>query len=58
MKHNTQVSEIQVSYSPNLLVDMSIKNSKKSFELMLNVEKTVKMTTIFRFKMTTIFGAK
>lgn len=36
MKHNTQVSEIQVSYSPNLLVDMSIKNSKKSFELMLN----------------------
>ena len=23
-----------------------------------NVEKTVKMTTIFRFKMTTIFGAK
>ena len=22
------------------------------------VEKTVKMTTIFRFKMTTIFGAK
>ena len=36
MKHNTQVSEIQVSYTPNLLVDMSIKNSKKSFELMLN----------------------
>ena len=36
MKHNTQVSEIQVSYSPNLLVDMSIKNSKKSFELILN----------------------
>jgi DNA repair protein RadC len=36
MKHNTQVSEIQVSYTPNLLVDMSIKNSKKSFELILN----------------------
>ena len=36
MKQNSQVSEIQVSYSPNLLVDMSIKNSKKSFELMLN----------------------
>ena len=36
MKHNSQVSEIQVSYTPNLLVDMSIKNSKKSFELILN----------------------
>lgn len=36
MKQNSQVSEIQVSYTPNLLVDMSIKNSKKSFELMLN----------------------
>ena len=31
MKQNSQVS-----YTPNLLVDMSIKNSKKSFELMLN----------------------
>ena len=36
MKQKSQVSEIQVSYTPNLLVDMSIKNSKKSFELMLN----------------------
>ena len=36
MKQNSQVSEIQVSYTPSLLVDMSIKNSKKSFELMLN----------------------
>lgn len=27
-------------------------------EQLVNVEKTVKMTTIFRFKMTTIFGAK
>lgn len=26
--------------------------------LISNLEKTVKMTTIFRFKMTTIFGAK
>ena len=31
MKQNSQVS-----YTPNLLVDMSIKNSKKSFELILN----------------------
>lgn len=30
--------------------------SCQQFEI--NVEKTVKMTTIFRFKMTTIFGAK
>ena len=36
MKHNSQVSEIQVSYNPNLLVDLSINNSRKSFELMLN----------------------
>ena len=36
MKQKSQVSEIQVSYTPNLLVDMSIKNSKKSFELILN----------------------
>ena len=36
MKQKSQVSEIQVSYTPNLLVDMSVKNSKKSFELMLN----------------------
>ena len=36
MKQKSQVSEIQVSYTPNLLVDMSIKNSKKSFELRLN----------------------
>lgn len=36
MKQNSQVSEIQVSYIPNLLVDISIKNSKKSFELILN----------------------
>ena len=36
MKQNSQVSEIQVSYTPNLLVDMSVKNSKKSFELILN----------------------
>lgn len=36
MKNNSQVAEIQVSYTPNLLIDMNIKNSKKSFELMLN----------------------
>lgn len=36
MKQNSQVSEIQVSYTPNLLVDMSIKNSRKTFELILN----------------------
>ena len=36
MKQKSQVSEIQVSYTPNLLVDMSVKNSKKSFELILN----------------------
>lgn len=36
MKQKSQVSEIQVSYTPNLLVGMSIKNSKKSFELILN----------------------
>ena len=36
MKQKSQVSETQVSYTPNLLVDMSIKNSKKSFELILN----------------------
>ena len=45
MKQNSQVSEIQVSYTPSLLVDMSIKNSKKSFELMLNEweQETIQM---------------
>ena len=33
MKHNSQVSEIQVSYTPNLLLDRSIKNSNDSFNL-------------------------
>ena len=28
MKQNSQVSEIQVSYTPSLLVDMSIKTVK------------------------------
>lgn len=36
MKQNSQVSEIQVSYTPNLIADLSIKDSRKSFELTLN----------------------
>ena len=45
MKQNSQVSEIQVSYTPSLLVDMSIKKIKKSFELMLNEweQETIQM---------------
>ena len=35
-----------------LLIFISCKDNSS------NLEKTVKMTTIFRFKMTTIFGAK
>ena len=36
MKQKSQVAEIQVSYIPNLLTDLSILNSQKTFELMLN----------------------
>ncbi len=35
-----------------------IVKNKTPFVFKCEVEKTVKMTTIFRFKMTTIFGAK
>ena len=36
----------------------SAEDKQENSVAIQRVEKTVKMTTIFRFKMTTIFGAK
>ena len=41
------------------MINNKIKQqTKRHWNILHKVEKTVKMTTIFRFKMTTIFGAK
>lgn len=40
------------------MLEITAEEFKKFSNLNDKVEKTVKMTTIFRFKMTTIFGAK
>ena len=49
--------------SLKILMDSSVFENFRlvggtALSLQLGLEKTVKMTTIFRFKMTTIFGAK
>ena len=35
MKQNTQLAEIQVSYSPNILEDYQITSNRKAYELLL-----------------------
>ena len=40
------------------MLEITAEEFKKFSNLNDKAEKTVKMTTIFRFKMTTIFGAK
>ena len=39
-------------------IQYRLDNAHLKRKIGTNLEKTVKMTTIFRFKMTTIFGAK
>ena len=54
---NVKISKVQ-SLDTDHLIDIASTKIDAYYEKHGKLEKTVKMTTIFRFKMTTIFGAK